>query len=445
MEPLDEKSLWQAHPRLPLALIFVLGLALRLVWVVSVMEDEKFIMEGDGRDYYQLSLNLVHGQGFALWMPGANLEGGQPLQQTARRPPLFPLFASTVLKKFMNLTEPDYASVLFVQALIDSLTCLLAFYLARELTGSREASFIAALLYAVNFFVFQFSGKFLSETLFIFFQTAALLVTVRAVREKDPSSSLLFLAGALWGLAALTWPVVLFFPIAVVIWMAVRARVKTVRETATLLLFPFAFILILAPWAIRNRLVLGRAVPVSTVGGQTFYNSNHATSNGQWVPLPIPDEAKGLNEAELDSWYYREGLKFAATHPFLTLKNAAIKALRLYYVFYPAYDLFFGVTFMLAVPGVWFHFQKEDRNWLPAMLIIYTTLLCIIFWGAPRFRAPLLPCFVVFAAGYAGSHLKELDTVNRRRHLITIIGIVLANLLVAIFAEEMRAIVKAIF
>ena len=64
MEPLDEKSLWQAHPRLPLVLIFVLGLALRLVWVVSVMEDEKFIMEGDGRDYYQLSLNLVPGQGF---------------------------------------------------------------------------------------------------------------------------------------------------------------------------------------------------------------------------------------------------------------------------------------------------------------------------------------------------------------------------------------------
>ena len=430
---------------LPLLVIFTIALVLRGAWVAHVRGDFDTVMDGDGRDYLDIATNVYRGHGVAQTVPSES-SAAPTAVLTARRPPLYPLFAAGLFR--LAGVEPSsgqpYLSVLVAQAVLDALTVLLVYLLARDFAGPK-GGLVGAAGYALNFYVIQYTGQFMAETLFTFLLTAALVALGAKARAEPPASWRWALGGLLLGLATLTRPIVLLFPLLASAWLLFRFRRDWRKAALPSALAIGAFAAALLPWSVRNQIQMEKLVLVSTVGGQTFYHSNHSGSNGQWVPLPVPAEAQGLSEGERDSYYYREGLRFIARHPFLSLRNAIKKVLRLYYVFYPGYDLFFGITFLLAVPGLWLYWKEGGANWLPALLILYTTLLCALFWGQPRFRAPILPCFLVFASYYVAKRIwTQEQGASHRRHVVYLIGVTGANLLVALCAQPVRSMLKAL-
>ncbi|MBI2192080.1 MAG: glycosyltransferase family 39 protein [Planctomycetes bacterium] len=435
-----------------LAGLFLVSLLLRLLWVLQILPDRQRVMGGDGEDYYELAMNVARGRGMVArpLTTGADTDSGARLVATARRPPLYPLFAAAV----MSLGVPflggrayeHYETVVVFQAVLDACTTLLVFALAREWAGGWRAGLAAAAAYALNFYVIQFVSEFMTEALFFFLQTLGLLLLAWTVRAESPCATRAALAGAVLGLATLARPVpLLFAPLAAAwLFLSLRGWAGARRATLAAVLFLLAFALTLLPWSARNRAVLGKWVPVSTIGGQTLYYSSHETSGGRWTPLPLPPEAQNLSEVELEAYYYRKTWEFMSAHPAAALRNAVFKFFQFYYVFYPEYDFFFGITFFLAVPGAWLYFRGDGRNWLPLGLIVYSTLLGMVFLGIPRYRAPLLPCFLVYAGYYAGSFLWPEIEKPDGRHLLYAAAVLAANGLLVVFAEPVRALLKSL-
>jgi len=436
----DRRARWVA-----LVAIFLVAFFLRAAWVAHTMDDVEAVMDGDGADYLDIATNLADGFGVAVTEPSP-VTGELAPRITARRPPLFPLAASVLIRLFPRDPESGhvYLIVLLAQALLDALTVLLVYVLAREFGGAR-CGLVAAAGYALNFYVIQQTGQFMTETLFIFLQTAALVALCVGLRLESRAALAWGAGGLLLGLATLTRPVILFFPLWVVAWLLVQKRHEWRRWAIPAAAFLVVFALTLVPWSVRNGIRMGKPVIVSTVGGQTFYHSNHAQSDGKWFPLPVPEEASQLSEAERDGYYYRQGLSFVLSEPGTTVKNVAKKLLRLYYVFHPEYDFYFVITLLLALPGLWLYWRRGGDNWIPVLLVVYTTALCLVFWGTPRFRLPLLPCFLVFAGYWVAARIwTEEGGRPDRRYLAYAAAVVAANLLLAWWAQPVRALVKSL-
>ena len=444
--------------------VFLCNFVTRGVTLAIHFGDRQFMMDGDGEDYYDIAMNLYSGFGFAQTV--SPKDGSRAFTEpTARRPPLYPLFACATfyLGEFVGWGGVVFPTII-IQIFMDSLTAVLACLIARELAGWR-AGLIAGLLYGLNLQLAKFPAQFMSETLFTLLQTGGMLMLLRGVSisfinagQSDESRSLrqrrrhlFFFAGAglLLGLATLTRPIILLFPGVAAAWLVLRNGKEWKQTLPTLAVLLGSFVLCLVPWMARNKTALEKFVVVSTVGGQTFFHSNHNSSNGAWVPIEIPADAKGLTEPDLDAYYYRKGFEFIFSHPLTSLKNFIKKVLRLYYAFYPEYDWYFGISICLILPGLWLWIQScgqaEGEGHLKAavtspgslllLLVIYTTVLCAIFWGQPRFRAPFMPCLL----GFAGYYLAQIPALeNKKKHLIYTAAAVMMNVLIALLAEPIR-------
>lgn len=122
-------------------------------------------------------------------------------------------------------------------------------------------------------------------------------------------------AGLAAGAAALTKATMLIAPVVVLAWLAVRflttdytdgtdgkknsdfgSRIREIRVIRGYLLlfvpFMLGFLLVLAPWSLRNYRVFHAWVPVCTSGGFVLHSANNPESNGLYSPIPDEQRAQ---------------------------------------------------------------------------------------------------------------------------------------------------------
>ena len=113
-------------------------------------------------------------------------------------------------------------------------------------------------------------------------------------------------------------------------------------------------------------------------------------------------------ETKRNQYLIKQALKFIRNHPLQVLKLTALKLLHFIYPFdgywYQVsfgskYNIFWGITMAFAAVGVLAGLRDKDLN----MILLYFLLLAfvagvIIFYGSPRFRLPLEPFLISFAA-----------------------------------------------
>lgn len=254
--------------------------AVRAGWLAIFPVDPIGPIDPEG--FHLLAVNLLAGRGFAIgWEP--------PFCPTAVRTPLYPLFVAAIYAVF----GPDPGRVVPFHVLLEVLTAALAMALTRALLWQRDvacssedcpagnvAVLAAGLLYACNGLTQRFTGYLFSETLLLTVMTLALFLTVLILRRATPAR--VAGAGLTWGLVLLTKPNVQYLALGVgallsyrLVELAARrtsvsrARATANRNAATAplsyglgppALFWLALGLILAPWALRNRLAVGRWV-----------------------------------------------------------------------------------------------------------------------------------------------------------------------------------------
>jgi 4-amino-4-deoxy-L-arabinose transferase-like glycosyltransferase len=298
--------------------LLVVALVLRLAFVVATPD---YRLTGDARDYDRHASSIAAGHGYSK-----TLAYGRP---TAFRPPGFPYVLAAVYRVAGVQDAPaqrriDVARV--AQALVGTIVVALIGLLAAQLWG-RRIGLIALALAAIYLPLILVGGSVISEPLFDVFLLGALIAAVQH-RRSAARYRFVVLTGALAGLAILTRAnaIALLAPLAVAAWDGrPRWAWRSLGPPAVLVVVAA---LVVAPWTVRNAVVLHAFVPVSTQLGSALagtYNDEARTDRrdpGSWRSVKHVAAYRSLwarvrqtPEPELERKLRTQALRYAADHP----------------------------------------------------------------------------------------------------------------------------------
>ncbi|MCC7292359.1 MAG: transglutaminase domain-containing protein [Phycisphaerales bacterium] len=368
------------------------GLALRLAWMAWVQPAPV----SDFLHYQVLAEKLLDHHQFGFPAP------------TAFHPPLFPAFLAGV----MLISRSTAALTLACVALSTLLIAVVHKLALRATRGDSRAAIIAATLCAANpAFVF-FSPVLASEHLFAVLVGASLII---ATGESTGAGVKPVLAGALLGLAALTLSEAVFY--APVVAAAVgMGELRLRKRVGCAAICGLAFVLTLAPWLLRNRMMVGEGVGLTTAGGIHLYLAHNPDGYG-W---------RNLNETPLGgldtATAHHVGARLAFDHigndPEHLLRNfvtGLVALLRpanyglfwstgwspgagappprtgyppVLYLLLSVGVVFYAALALLGTIGLWRLREQHVAGWRVLVGILIMHVLCYagVFWGSGRYR-----------------------------------------------------------
>lgn len=390
-----------------IASIFMFSLILRLGYFCIYSEEALFERgihsppEADGKRYDTIAVNIVKGNGFSR-VPGT----------PTFKKPLYPYFLALI---YLILGR-NFVVVRIIQAIISSLTCIVVYFIGKEI-ASKRIGMIASIIAAIYPVFVYLSGLFLTETLFIFLQTLAIYYLIRVV--KTPNIKNKAASGFLLGLATLTRPILLLFIPFIFVWAWLVFEEKKVAIINSCIILGF-MVLTLLPWTIRNYVASGgKFIPIAVGTGPAFLTGNNPYSRDgtptrlDEVPEgsnPFALENEDLSEIEVDRLYIKRGLIWIKNNPGPFLRSRLQKTLR----FFDYYShtrresvstrykiigfLSFVPVLFFGVVGI-FLSRKDWRKYsLFYLLIGNYYILALIFTSTVRKRSPIIPILIIFAS-----------------------------------------------
>lgn len=373
----------------------------------------------DEQHYIELAESLYEGHGLS-WANG---------QATSIRPPLYPAFLASV---WTIAGVRSLVAVRIVQMVLALATVWLVYRLGTGMFDARTGA-LAALGVALYPSLLFANATLLTETLFTLLLVLTMWLCHLALR--DGSWAKIALAGACCGLAALTRSVLWPFPL--VGWAVVIAASPGSwrRRVALGAMFCACHALVLTPWAVRNTRLQGGFVVVDTMGGFNLWmaNSDATPTDRIWAAVGQGGEermAEALaaafpgrrpTEGEKDRWGREAAFRFMIDHPALTFNRSLRKfadfwgldrellagitqglyspPLFLGLPMGAAVILAYPATMVLAAIGIWL---TRKGAW-PTHLMIGTLILFVcaihtLVFGHSRYRLPLMPFMLIYAA-----------------------------------------------
>jgi 4-amino-4-deoxy-L-arabinose transferase-like glycosyltransferase len=375
--------------------IFGLSLLLRAVYALAAPHIDPFLIRdpllGDAASYDRVARSLMAGGGY-----------GEVIDRpSAFWPPLYPFFLSAVYSIFGY----DLMITRLAQAVVGASLPLTIFLTGAHLgeTGAARWASLGAAFYP---FLIYYGAWLIADLLF--FALIGLMLWIGAQLQREPSYRKAISLGLIAGLAALTKPtIVMQFPF-LALWF-LMCVVAARRQRVALLLTTFVvFGLVITPWAIRNSLLFGKVVLLSTNGGYTFYGANNPGAFGghyEHFPPSIPS----LNEAQQQDEFYRLGITWIRENPAQFAWITAQKFRRLLSPFSVASSPEdFHMSGDRAIRTVYTFFLLASlcgiglslRRWrtfalfyVPILGVITSTFL---FYGDTRFFLPAAPSLLLF-------------------------------------------------
>jgi 4-amino-4-deoxy-L-arabinose transferase-like glycosyltransferase len=361
---------------------------------------------------------------------------------TAYFAPGFPylLAAVDVLDGHATRRGPAIYPARLAQAVLGTVTVGLVGLVALEAFGSAVA--LAALAIAAFYPVLvELSGALVAENLMTPLVLAAVWATLRALRATRRRPVWIAAAGVLTGLATLTHEnaALIAIPLAFAVWTGrPRASLRALAAPALLIAMAAATI---APWTIRNAIVMHRFIPVSDETGITLVGTyNPASAAYRRVPYKwriyysIPGErqlireSSHMSEPALGNRLLNQAFDYIGHHPLAPLAVAYHNTRRMlelagtfaWHASTDAMDLprrlaaagvvSFWVLAALALAGSLTAAARRAPRWLWAIPALLALSVVLVNVETPRFREPvdaflilLAACALVTAARALGS------------------------------------------
>jgi len=383
----DWKGTWISP--VPWAL-FIVALAVRLLYVMTTVP-VPFAAGSpvDSAEYDALGLRLAQGHGYVD-------AHGHP---TALRPPGYPVFLAAVYR----VAGHDLMAVRIVQAFLGAGICLLVYVIARRCFGQAVA--VASSLGCGLYLPLVVStSDIMTELLFTF-----LLLSGISILFTGKGSLALLISGGLFGWALLTRPMLLFFIPLLGLWVGLRDRQTPFRSIA---LIGAGLLLVMMPWSIRNYDRFHAVVPLSTIGGWALYNSYVPAEKGFGYNSlsQVGEEYVHLtDEVQRNRYLVRKTVEYVTSHPWTVLHLTVTKVALFVYPFdgywYPVsfgskYNIFWGLVWCLSLPAIIRDRPRHGGEPIALLYFLFASFFVgvVVFYGSPRFRLPLEPVLVCFAA-----------------------------------------------
>jgi hypothetical protein len=228
--------------------------------------------------------------------------------------------------------------------------------------------------------------------------------------------------GVLWGLAALMNPPLLTVLPFLVGWLGYRLDRQGMPWARWAGVAALAFLIVVAPWFVRNYFTFGRFIPFKSNFAVELYVGNSPETDQIWREWRHPNENRSelyemvrLGEVAYMDAKRRAVRQFIASHPgtfaWLTLKRivyfwTGVWNLSSDYLLADADRLVripaFTILTVLAFAGLRFAFRQDRVTaWLYGFVLFSAPLTYYITHINMRYRRPLDPLLIILAA-YAG-------------------------------------------
>jgi tetratricopeptide (TPR) repeat protein len=335
-----------------------------------------------------------------------------------------------------------------LQVTYGALTPVAVYFLGRRILGAR-GGLVAGIIATLYPFLIYFTNELLIESLVVVLDAFLLVAILRA--DDVPSWGRWVLAGVVLGLAAITRPTVLLFAPCVFLWIWWRAgrpcplreprkgdltllRGRTPLRAAALrfAMFVLGAGLVIGPVTLRNFALEKDFVLISSQGGVNFFIGNNSDSDGVSAVLPVlgetwqyadcvriaeREEGRPLRSSEVSGFWYRRGRDFLFGHP----KEAAALLVKKFVLFWNRYELpnnkdvyYFARMSLVFRSLAWLNFgviaplgalgavvllrRRRPGAALLALFALAHMVGVVLFFVCSRFRIPVVPVVVVFAA-----------------------------------------------
>jgi len=393
-----------------LVAVFVVAAIARLAYL-AIVPPEPIEPPSDAFYFSRIAENLIEGNGYVS------------TAARAYQPPGYPAFLALIY----SLVGVRFDLARVVLAVVGALQCVASTVWASRL-GSRRIGYLAGIVMAIYPPFVRFPQTLFSETLYLAILAVSMLALIRA--RSRPEILPWISAGILFGLAALTREMTLVMPAVVALWLWFAKRSMSGQQCVIRwLVFTTAMTLTIAPWTLRNYVVLGGFVPISTNAGINFYIGNNSKATGTlwdsrgalaWRVAPGVDWQDGANELAAHRRGLAEGVRHIATNPSSTL---ALWAKKLWILWRPPFHGYTGNVTADFVRSIWLmcylaiwlfalcSLAVLGPSWtvqsLPLLMIVAFSAPYIAAYAEPRYRLPMESLLIYYSA-------IGLDVVIRR-------------------------------
>ena len=389
----DRIDSWAADPmhfRRAVAGIFLFALIVR---IIAALVHPYYLP--DSADYSALAKAVVAGHRYEIH------------GQLARRMPGYPIF----LAGFYALFGFRHLPVLLAQGVFSALTTSFTSLFGRYV--SPATGLLAGALAAVDPLGIGFSASLLTEPLFTCIFVVSLFLFFKILQNPN--------RWGLWISFAFLWAIGIYiraetslclFPL--LLWGVVVARQSADRKNCVLgsILTVLLVGVCLLPWWMRNdRLFHQDFFRFTTMQGISLYESVYsgATGGPRQSDLVIPPSIRRLNESQRDLAWTHRAFTDMVKHPVRVVKLAFVKIARTWSPWLHArgyaniwlniaLTLWYGPLFILAIIGLFRYPLRSPLFGVLMVPIVYFTLMHAVFLGSVRYRVPVMPLVVVFAA-----------------------------------------------
>ncbi len=263
--------------------------------------ENKVIVTSDAVGYETLAENILHYRTFAGTYDTASIPANsnqlQPgyliLTYDTFREPGYPAFLALVY--FMVGIKPFVA--IFLQLFLNVISVVLIYKITKLLFENSVVATLAGLIFAFDIHSIYMANVLYTDTLFVFLFLVSVYYFLSGLLSKKLFK---FILSAIFlGLATLTRPVSLFYPLVLAFVLVLYYR-KSIGMIVKVLPLYFVIVNSLAgTWALRNHLTYGRwqLTTEGNYGLLMFYEAFGESRNSN---LPI-DSVRTLLQAECDS------------------------------------------------------------------------------------------------------------------------------------------------
>jgi 4-amino-4-deoxy-L-arabinose transferase-like glycosyltransferase len=301
-------------------LMVVLAMAIRLAVIPFLVGS----FTDPARDYWnfgceegRIATSIASGDGFSSPLFGKT-------GPTAWSAPVYPYLLAGVFRTFGIHTHASASVILMLNVLFSALTCIPIYFMTRRTFGESAALWAGWIWvvfpYAIYFSVGYMWGHALDALMLA-------LVLWHTFEIEEESSALCWMGyGVLWGVAALTIPVILSCLPFLWGWLVWRRQRRGLGWSSRQAIVLLALVITVSPWFVRNYITFDRFVPFRNQFWLVLWDGNTGDTSDLYPDWTNPahnetemNKYRSLGELGFMREKREEALSFIRSYPGLFL------------------------------------------------------------------------------------------------------------------------------